>query len=113
VEPYFQRELDGVIDQYRQLLGTGKATHNLEDAIAAAYYGRVDKMIVAVDEQVWGTFDVTTGTVEDHAAEQKGERDVALLDAAAMQTLINGGAVYGLPRTEMPVESQVVAIFRY
>jgi hypothetical protein len=113
VEPYFRQELDAVVAQYHQFVGTGKATHNVEDAVPAAYFGRVDTLIVAVDAQAWGEFNQETGTVVRHTEEQKGEGDIALLDAAATQTLINGGSVYGLPQAEMPVDSPVVALFRY
>jgi hypothetical protein len=41
------------------------------------------------------------------------ESDIALLDAAAMQTLLNGGSVYGLPQANMPAGSPVIAVYRY
>lgn len=113
VEPYFQQELDAVIGEYRQFVGTGTATHQISEAIPAAYFGRVGKMIVAVDSQVWGEFDPQSGFVVEHSDEQKVETDRALLDAAAMHTLFNGGSVYALTQAEMPVDSPVVAVLRY
>lgn len=113
VEPYFQQELDAVIGEYRQFAGTGTATHQLSEAIPAAYFGRVGKMIVAVDSQVWGEFDPESGFVVEHSDAQKLETDIALLDAAAMHTLFNGGSVYALTQAEMPVDSPVVAVLRY
>jgi hypothetical protein len=113
VDSHFQQELDAVVEQYHQFVGTGEATHDIEEAVSAAYFGRVDKMIVAVDAQVWGEFDQETGTVVQHSDEQKRESDIALLDAAAMQTLLNGGSVYGLQQADMPAGSPVIAVFRY
>lgn len=113
VEPYFQQELDAVIGEYRQLVGTGTASHQLSEAIPAAYFGRVDKMIVAVDSQVWGEFDADSGSVVQHSEEQKTESDIALLDAAAMHTIFNGGKIYAVAQADMPVDSPVVAVFRY
>jgi hypothetical protein len=113
VQPYFEQELAAVVEQYGQLVNMGWATHDLKEAVAAAYFGRVDKMIVAVDEQVWGKFDPATGKVEQQAGDQKSDGDIALLDAAAMQTLLNGGSVYGLLRAEMPVDAPAVAVLRY
>ena len=113
VEPYFRQELETVIEQYHQLAGSGKAAHDLTEVVPAAYFGRVDSMIVAVDVQVWGEFDAATGVLKRHAAEKQSESDIALLDAAAMQTLLNGGGVYGLPLAEMPADSPVAAVFRY
>lgn len=113
VEPYFKEELGAVIEEYRQYVGTGRASDRIEEAVPAAHFGRVDKMVVAVDAQVWGEFDPAVGSVVQHGAEQKTARDIALLDAAAMQTLLNGGSVYGLPQAQMPAETPVVAIYRY
>ena len=60
-----------------------------------------------------GEFDRDAGTVVEHAEAQKSDKDIALLDAAAMHTLLNGGSVYGVPQAEMPVDSPVLALFRY
>lgn len=113
VAPYFEQELDGVVAQYRQFIGTGTATNTVEEAVPAAYFGRVDKMIVAADAQVWGKFDKASGTVALTPAAQKTAADVALLDAAATQVLLNGGTLYAIPQAEMPADSPVVALFRY
>lgn len=113
VEPYFQQEFEAVVGEYHQFVGTGTATDQLGEAIPAAYFGRVDKMVVAVDSQVWGEFDPASGSVVQHSDEQKTENDIALLDAAAMHTLFNGGKLYAVTQVEMPGESPVVAVLRY
>lgn len=113
VKPYFEQELAAVTEQYGQMVNMGRATGDIKEAVAAAFFGRVDKMIVAVDEQVWGKFDPASGKVKQQFGEQKDDGDIALLDAAATQTLLNGGSVYGLPRAEMPVDGPVAAVLRY
>ena len=113
VEPYFRQEMETVIGQYQQLAGTGKAAANIEEIVAAAFQGRVDKLILAVDAQVWGTFNPDTGKVGHYQEKQSQEDDLALLDFAAMQTLQNGGFVYALSQKEMPVDSPILANFRY
>jgi hypothetical protein len=113
VEPYFRQELEQVMAQFRQLAGTDKATDNLEATIAAAFHGRVDRLIVAVDTAVWGQFDPDTGQVVHYQAESGRPDDLALVDFAAMQTLHHGGRVYTLPQSEMPTNSPVSAILRY
>ena len=41
VEPYFRQEMETVVEQYRQLAATGKATDSIEEIVTAAFYGRV------------------------------------------------------------------------
>jgi hypothetical protein len=38
---------------------------------------------------------------------------VGLLDVAATQTFLHGGAVYAVNRTEVPGGSVMLAVFRY
>jgi hypothetical protein len=113
VEDYFRRDMQNVIAQFRQLAGTGLATEGIEEIVAAAHRGRVDKLILPTDVQVWGTFDPETSKVVHHQDGQRQDNDLALLDFAAMQTLRNGGKVYALPSEEMPTTSSVLAVFRY
>jgi hypothetical protein len=113
VEPYFRQELEQVLAQYRKLTGTGQATDNLLDIIRAAQYGRVARLVLAVETPVWGRFDSATGEVVQSVDEQGQEDELPLLDVAAMQTLQNGGKVYALPQAEMPDRCSCLAVLRY
>jgi hypothetical protein len=113
VEPYFREVLDLALEQFQQLAGTGRATDNLAEVIAAAFQGRVDKLMVADDAEVWGHFEPDTGQVTHYQAQQSQEDDVALLDFAAMQTLQKSGHVYVLSQAEMPTRSPAAAVLRY
>lgn len=113
VEPYFHQEMHKVIEEYNQWSNTDRATDNLEAVVAAAFYGRVDKLVFSVDSQLWGQFDSATGKVLHYQKEQSTEDDLPLLDFAAMQTLQNGGTVYALSEAEMPVDSRMLAVLRY
>jgi hypothetical protein len=113
VESYFRQEMEKVIEEYQQLANTEKATDQLEVIVAAAFYGRVDKLILAVGTQMWGIFNRDTGKVVHYQEGQSKEDDLPLLDFAAMQTLHNGGSVYTLEPGEMPTDSPVIAVFRY
>ena len=113
VEPHFRQETEKIVAQYQQLAGTGKATDNVEEIVAAAFYGRVDSLVLAVDTEVWGIFNRDTGKVVHYQEDQSKEDDLPLLDFAAMQTLQNGGTVYALSQDEMPTESPIAAVFRY
>ncbi|MBD2612027.1 MAG: hypothetical protein FWK04_25005 [Nostoc sp. GBBB01] len=111
VEPLFLQARQEAINQYRQLLGTGKASNQIRETIPAAYQGRVDKLIVALNQQQWGTFDSDSQTVEVHFNAQPDDEE--LLDFAATQTILNGGIVYAVESADMPDDTPLAAVFRY
>ncbi|GAB1420528.1 hypothetical protein MASR2M15_06280 [Anaerolineales bacterium] len=114
VEPYFRQGMEEVIDEYHQLTATNQSTDAIEAIVSAAFYGRVDKLLLAVDTpKVWGSFDADTGEVSHYQSEQSLEDDLAVLDFAAMQTLRNDGKVYALSQEEMPTDSPIAAVLRY
>jgi hypothetical protein len=113
VEAYFRQETEKAVAQYQQLAGTDQATDNLDEIVAAAFNGRVDKLVLSVDAQVWGAFDHETGMVTHRSDEQNKENNLALIDFAAMKTLQNGGSIYALSQAEMPTDSPIAAVFRY
>ncbi|WNZ43543.1 hypothetical protein Q2T42_17000 [Leptolyngbya boryana CZ1] len=83
----------------------------LEETVPAAYYGRVDRLFVAVGVQKWGRFDPNANEIQIHTHAEVGDED--LLDAAAIQTLINGGIVYAVEPDVMPAPAPIAAVFRY
>ncbi|MDZ7967386.1 MAG: hypothetical protein RM368_20940 [Nostoc sp. DedSLP03] len=113
VEADFQKSQQAVLDQFNELFGgdTGKASNNLQEVISAAYYQRVDSLLVAVGQQQWGLFDPTSETVYLHPEKEAGDED--LLDFVAAHTLLNGGTVYAVPFEEIPYSTAVAAIYRY
>lgn len=111
VEPYFLQDRQQASDRYQELTGTGKTSADLDEVIRAAYYGRVEQLFVAVGEQQWGSFDPQTDRVQIHAEAEPGDED--LLDATAIQTLLNRGTVYALEPEQVPHHAPVAAIFRY
>ena len=113
VESYFQQETKNAVEQYQQFVSTEQATDKVGKIVAAAFNGRVDKLLLSVDAQVWGNFNPETEKVTQNADRQSKQSNLALLDFAAMKTLQNGGAVYTLPQDEMPTDSPVAAVFRY
>ncbi|MFA4904322.1 MAG: hypothetical protein WC600_16430 [Desulfobaccales bacterium] len=111
VEPYFKREQEEAAARYRQLAGTGRTSYDPGEIVPAAYHGRVECLFVAVARQQWGDYDPGANQVNLHEAPQPGSFD--LLDLAATQTLLNGGAVYAVEPSEVPDETLLAAVFRY
>ncbi|QLE48944.1 hypothetical protein FD724_13000 [Nostoc sp. C057] len=113
VEADFQKSQEEFLEQFHELFGgdTGKASNNLKEIVSAAYYQRVDSLLVAVGQQQWGLFDPTSETVYLHPEKEAGDED--LLDFVAAHTLLNGGTVYAAPFEQIPYSTPVVAIYRY
>lgn len=111
VEPVFAQAREEAAARYGQLASGGQATTNVQEAVLAAHHGRVDELFVAVDSQVWGVFDAATNTVSVHKEAEPGDED--LLDLAAIQTMLNSGAVYAVPLEHVPEQAPLAALFRY
>src|SRR6266487_1268695 len=77
--------------QYVDNVGTGHTSNNIREIMPAAYYGRVSSLFVAINQELWGNFDPTNNMI--HVHKEPRFRDDDLLDEAATQTLLHGGAV--------------------
>jgi hypothetical protein len=111
VEPHFARAQAEAAALFRQELGTGRATNELEAVVSAAAQGKVDILFVAVGAQRWGMYNPDNGKAHLHACEEPGDED--LLDFAAIQTMLNGGTVFAVRQEEIPGGALVAALFRY
>ncbi|BAZ68061.1 MAG: hypothetical protein KME28_00490 [Pelatocladus maniniholoensis HA4357-MV3] len=113
VEPTYVQTPQAITELYQQITGegTGRTSSDLKEIILAAYYKRVDYLLVPVAQQVWGDFDPETMAVDLHSEAQPDDQD--MLDFAAVHTLLNGGAVYTVDPEELPNGIPAAAIFRY
>ncbi|WP_043833110.1 hypothetical protein [Muricoccus aerilatus] len=112
MQPVFEREIDTVLDQINARLGdaASNVAIRLEEILAAAEEGRVDSIVVAADENLWGGFDPATGIVA-HGRPSGPDED--LLNQAAAVTLRHGGYAYALPRSRIPRAVPAAATLRY
>ncbi len=111
VQPYFQKAQEESAAQYKDNVGTALTSNDIREILPAAYYGRVSSLFVAIDQELWGTFDPASNTM--HVHKEVRFKDDDLLDEATTQTLLHGGAVYAQPRTEVPGQGFLAAVFRY
>ncbi len=109
VGPVFQKAETDAVAQYRQSSGTGLTSTEIPEIVPAAAHGRVGLLFVAAGRRHWGTFDPRSDAVELHP-KTAGED---LLEIAAVQTYLNGGAVFTLPPEKMPDATDLAAVFRY
>lgn len=111
VEPVFRRGQEEAEARFRELLGTGQASAQLEEVVTAAYDGRVESLFVALGTRRWGRFDPESRQVV--LAEGNGPGTEDLVDAAAIQSVLKGGAVFAVEADQVPEGGPVAAVFRY
>jgi hypothetical protein len=110
-EPHFTRSREQAEARFRELLGTGQASGQLEAVVTAAHDGRVDTLFVALDARRWGTFDPDRRTVA--LSDHNGPGTEDLVDLAATRTLLAGGTVYAVESDRVPEGGEVAAVYRY
>jgi hypothetical protein len=115
VKPLFIKEREEAAALYRQQagMGTGRTSHEITEIAPAAYYGRVGQLFVQEGENMWGTFDPTSGQVSLHEKDLETPEDMDLLDFASAYTYLNNGAVYLVQPSDMPDAGLCAAVLRY
>jgi hypothetical protein len=102
VRSTFSQAQERAEETYHHLSGTEseRVSHDIEEVVRAAAFGRVEGLLVARDEQRWGAFDEETGAVELHGEQQPGDQD--LLDVAAVQTMLHEGWLFVVDGEDVP-----------
>jgi len=111
VEPFLLKQQYDALAQFEEYKDTDRASSNVSAIVPAAYYGRIESLLLSVDQEQWGTFDPKTLTIHMHETAEPGDED--LLDLAATQTILHNGAVYALERRNMPGHVLLAALYRY
>jgi hypothetical protein len=83
----------------------------LRTILPAAHIGRVERLLVASDRQVWGRYNPDEETVSLHDEPLPGDED--LLDVAAHQTILHSGEAIAVADAEIPGSNGIAAVFRY
>ena len=112
IEPVLRAEADAVLDQVQARLGAAErnVAIRLEEILAAGVEGRVDAILVAGDEILWGRY--TPGhvlTASGHRA--RGDED--LINMAAVQAMRTGARAFARPRAELPRQVPAAATLRF
>jgi hypothetical protein len=109
-EPSVLKEQQDALAQFQEYKDTDRTSSNVSAIVPAAWYGHIESLFVALDQEQWGTFDPTTYTLDLHETATPGDED--LLDLAARQTILHGGAVYALEQDHMPDKAWLAAVYR-
>jgi hypothetical protein len=94
IEPNAEAARAEAVGDLHALLGggNGKATTKPDSIVKAAVHGRVDRLFLTPESQLWGSYDEAAERVVAHG-HAVGEDDDDLLDYAALMTLRQGGHV--------------------
>lgn len=98
-------------EAYKIAAAQGKGMNDPKAIVAAALEGKIDSLLVSVEDHLWGQIDAASHETTLHERRQKGDDD--LLDLAARESVRHGGAVFGLERGEMPDGLMAAATLRY
>jgi len=111
VKPYFLKTQKEALELFFQSSGTGLASTDLEEIIRFSFQRRVGVLFVAADTHRWGTISADGQTIIQEEDAKPGSCD--LLEIAAIETYLNGGKVFVLPREHMPEKNIIAAVLRY
>jgi len=110
VADYFDKQLDDIINTYHNVKGTGKTSAQLEEIVSAAYFSRVEQLIVKNNAFQSGNFDPEENKVRFM---ERGLGQYNLYNFAVIKTIANGGQAYTLDEEKMPDGKDIIAFFRY
>jgi hypothetical protein len=111
VIPHYELGRQKDMDKFRQLAETELATSDTARVVTAAHDGQIDRLFIALDDQVWGTFDAQNWVTEIHEQPQPGDRE--LLELTAVRAFLSGATIHPCRRHEMPADSSLAATFRF
>lgn len=111
VEPHLLKTRREAASRFEEYADTARASNDPEEVVPAACQGRVEQLFAAVGRQQWGSFNSETQKVSISSEHQLGDQD--LLDLAAIQAFLHGGAVYAVDPSEVPGGGTLAAVFRY
>ncbi|NJL00682.1 MAG: hypothetical protein HC910_08970 [Spirulinaceae cyanobacterium SM2_1_0] len=111
LQPRQARRYQEMVSRYRELLGTGQATADVQAVMNAALRGQVETLFVPRRDQLWGRMDPDTGQIILDNTDHEWREDLANL--AAVCTFQQGGSVYVVDADAMPSPTAAAAILRY
>jgi len=105
--------ISAVIEQVNARLGSNLPTVaiRLDDVVTAAHDGRIESVVIAADQKVWGRFDPQTRIVVAHTTPTPNDEE--LLNEIVIQTLAKGGQAFAAARDLLPRQALAVAILRF
>lgn len=111
IRPEFEKPVRAASERYQQAISGGRAADSIGAVLAAVEEGRVETLIAAKNDRIWGTFNAETGEVTLRDPATDGDTD--LLDLAVCRTMARGGTSLVVDRELVPSGGPVAAILRW
>lgn len=113
MRPYLDRHRMDAGERFQALSASHdpRAVADVEQVVRAAYGGRIDTLLLAEGEAVWGHYDQATDELT--TSPDLATRSEDLLEAAAVQTLQHAGSVYLMPHDQTLDHGPAAALLRY
>ncbi|MGM0603250.1 MAG: hypothetical protein ACQESS_08060 [Bacillota bacterium] len=109
IKPHLHDYKDEITEKYSEMKNSDKTSDKLEDIIEAAYYSKVDTLLLDKTAEKEGFFDAENNRVK----KDNIKNGYDLYNFAVLHVINNGGKVYPLTSDEMPEETDIAAIYRY
>jgi hypothetical protein len=97
--------------RFKTSMAHGHASCEIESIVPAAFAGRVESLLVASGETIWGRCDRNAPLAV--VSDERTSGDVDLLDLAVAETLAHGGEVHATDSEQMPAGSTAAALLRW
>ena len=113
LKPHLTRDLENDLAALGAAREADGASADVRDIVLAAHDGRVQTLFVADNGAVWGRIEPERSQVLQRETREPGDAD--LLDRAAAQTLLHGGAVHVMAAEDAAAVTggQIAALLRY
>jgi hypothetical protein len=112
LKPRREKALKDVAAQYGTAAAHHRGTNYLPNISKAAVYGRVQTLLIEDGRVITGKLDRATGEITGMSMNRTSDGQ-DLLDDVSELVLAAGGDVYVLPKSMMPTDVGVAAIYRY
>ncbi|MFW6256685.1 MAG: hypothetical protein ACOC2O_00940 [Bacillota bacterium] len=108
---YFNNEKKELIEQFNNLQSTEKTSTKIKDIIPAAFFGKIDKLLIKKNSSQQGIYDSEKNEVFLSNKEKPEYYD--LYNLAAIKTFTTGGEISLLEEEKMPGNTNIAAIYRF
>lgn len=110
MQEYYLNKTDVLLNKYKNSLGTGLSSDNLDEIAKSAVAGRIDTILIESDKVIPGTINLENGDI-NIIEDKKGVNDI--LNTIAEIVFANNGEVVLLPKEKMPTEKSLAAMYRF
>lgn len=113
MEPVFDQPRKEHIAKFMEQQGKGTTAIGIGKILPAAINGQIEALFCENNEDIFGTYGKEDDLIEVTEGDDDGTT-ISLMNLAAIQTFLNGGAVYLMEKEDMPnSNSRVNALYRY